>query len=108
MDLLEARFWYEKASKANHFYALFNLAVLYQKGSHGIEKNEEESFRLFALAGMKGYPRAMHNCAFMLQEGMGTRQDMGAAIRWYERAASKGHVDSLVNLAMLLETGTLG
>ena len=57
---------------------------------------------------MQGCAQAQHNMGVMCTEGRGAEQgmpDSAAAVRWYELAAAQGHVDSMVNLALILEQG---
>lgn len=48
---------------------------------------------------------AENSVAIMLEEGVGTIQDIDQAIYWYTRAASRGNSDAIYNLGLLYEQG---
>lgn len=83
----EAIRWWGEASKNGVLNATNNLAVCYRDGL-GIEKDPAKAKGLFIEAATKNFADAQYNLAVMY-EREGNRND---ALRWYEKAASRGHV----------------
>ena len=59
-DLTLAVFWYEQAAKHHHKEALFNLAVLYERGG-AVEANPRKAFSLYRRAALLGDAPAQCN-----------------------------------------------
>lgn len=83
----EAIRWWGEASKNGVLNATNNLAVCYRDGL-GVEKDPVKAKGLFIEAATKNFADAQYNLAVMY-EREDNRED---ALRWYEKAASRGHV----------------
>lgn len=94
-DKSKALFWYRKAAKAQHQEALFNLAILYEKG-----QNHRKAFSLYKRAAESGFAPAQCNLAVSYLEGLGTKQDLAKGIEWMRRAARLGDEKAQYNLGM--------
>ena len=68
---------------------MFNLAVCCKDGI-GMEKNAEESIRLYTAAAELGYVKAQVNLASSYERGDGVPADKEKAIYWYQQAANQG------------------
>lgn len=64
-------------------------------------------YRLALRAARNGHAPAMRIVASALYYGDGVRKDQPAGIRWFERAAGLGDVDSLINLASIAPASPL-
>jgi TPR repeat protein len=59
----------------------------------------------YEKAADKGAAAAMHNLAFLYQEGLGVTQDYGKAREWYEKVAAKGDAGAMNNLGWFYYSG---
>jgi TPR repeat protein len=72
-----------------------DLALLYDRGSEGLEKNLPEAARLYRLAAEQGNPQGQANLATMLDRGEGVVQNHVEAAKWYKLAGKQGPVPLL-------------
>jgi len=56
----------------------------------GLDDADEGLFRVQLAMAEKGDVRAQYYVAEMHEQGLGTRQNLGEAFKWYEKAAEKG------------------
>ena len=56
----------------------------------GLDDADERLFRVQLAMAEKGDVRAQYYLGEMHEQGLGTRQDIGEAFKWYEKAAGKG------------------
>ena len=56
----------------------------------GIDDADERLFRVQLAMAEKGDVRAQYYLGEMHEQGLGTRQNLGEAFKWYEKAAEKG------------------
>jgi TPR repeat protein len=56
----------------------------------GIDDADERLFRVQLAMAEKGDIRAQYYLGEMHEQGLGTRQNLGEAFKWYEKAAEKG------------------
>lgn len=56
----------------------------------GLDDADERLFRVQLAMAEKGDVRAQYYLGEMHEQGLGTRQDLGEAFKWYEKAAEKG------------------
>lgn len=75
------------------------------QGRGGEEEDWERGFELHLRAAERfGMPPAAFNVGTHYFSGRGVEQDMGAAAKWFERAAAAGMTQAMVNLGnMYLE-----
>lgn len=56
----------------------------------GLDDADERLFRVQLAMAEKGDGRAQYYLGEMHEQGLGTRQDLGEAFKWYEKAAEHG------------------
>jgi TPR repeat protein len=56
----------------------------------GLDDADERLFRVQLAMAEKGDVRAQYYLGEMHEQGLGTRQNLGEAFKWYEKAAQKG------------------
>ncbi len=59
-------------------------------GAAGLDDADERLFRVQLAMAEKGDVRAQYYLGEMHEQGLGTRQNLGEAFKWYEKAAEKG------------------
>ncbi len=96
-DLTLAVFWYEQAAKHHHKEALFNLAVLYERGE-GVEANPRKAFALYRRSALLGDAPAQCNLAVCYLDGFGAKPNLAKGIEWMRKAARKGDAKAQFNL----------
>lgn len=72
------------------------MGTLYASGEVG-NRSELElriAAELVRRAAVQGLPAAQYNFGSMNERGTGVRQDLGAALSWYRKAASQGQPDA--------------
>ena len=82
--------------------AQYNVGYCYADGD-GVIQDYAEAFRFFKLAANQGFTEAEFNLGCMYEDGdvVARDSDTAEAIRWYERAAAKGHEKAKDALARL-------
>lgn len=80
--------WYTKAAERGHPEAELALSGWYLTGSEGVLKQSDAEAYLWARrAGNKGLSKAEYAVGYYSEVGIGTKQDIEIAKRWYMRAA---------------------
>ena len=75
-------------------------------GKQGLERDPYKGMELYKYSAEHGDAVAEYNLGLAYDEGIGVEEiDWDKAAYWYERAASKGRTDAMVNLAWLLYHG---
>lgn len=92
-----------RAADAGHAQAFLELAHLYRLGND-VEKDEVKARELYRRAAETGDPGANHDYAYSLFCGLGGERDEDGAMKHYRVAAEAGMVNSMVDLAVGLET----
>ena len=69
--------------------ALFNLALLYEKGE-GVAPDLRKAFSFYKRAAEIGDAPAQCNLGVAYLEGLGTRQNLTEGIKWIRKAAFQG------------------
>ncbi|KAK8893815.1 hypothetical protein M9Y10_022244 [Tritrichomonas musculus] len=64
-----------------------------------ITKEDEDLFETYIIAAKKGDTKNMLKVARDYEKGIGTEQDIGEAIDWYQKAADKGEPEALYKIA---------
>jgi len=94
-----------KAADSGQPAAQYRLAKLYEVGE-GVTQNADMARQLTERAARAGNRIAMHDLALYYAEGRGgVETDLEAAAQWFEKAATRGVVDSQFNLGVLFEMG---
>jgi len=83
-----------------------SLSGWYLTGSEGILKQSDSEAYLWARrAAEKGWPRAEYAVGYYAEVGIGVKQDMDLAKRWYMRAAAQGNKRAMSRLTELKRLG---
>ena len=80
--------WYTKAAEKGHSEAELALSGWYLTGSEGVLKQSDSEAYLWARrAANKGLSKAEYAVGYYAEVGIGVKQDIEFAKRWYMRAA---------------------
>ena len=85
--------------------AQYNLAVAYENGGEGVEKNPSEAVVWFQKAAMQGLAPAEFALGNSYNFGLGVTQDFLKAAEWYRKAVDQGDADAEMYLGQLYEDG---
>lgn len=94
----------KKIAAKNVVAAQFYVAVCYEHGI-GVEKNIEESFKMYRKAAERGLPDAMFQIASFYRDGKAVVQDKTREAEWLQRFSQKGGQNLLPDLIMLYNEG---
>lgn len=83
---------------------LFTIAVSYDLGSRGADKNLTEAVKWYTKAAEQGHISAQYILAMCYDNGDGVTEDKSEAVKWYTKAAEQGHTDAQNGSAWLLHT----
>ena len=103
VDIPKAAKHYRIAADGGNNHAAWRLGVLIDSGK--VKGTLEEAVALFQAAADRGAPTGMVSLAVMQATGRGTRQDFGAAMGNYMRAAKLGHAHGVRGVGVLLFLG---
>ena len=79
----KARFWYEQSIlKNNEKIAMWNLAIIYEKGLGNVAINKKRAFILYLKSAKLGYKKAYKKVASFYIKGIGTEKDLKKAKYW--------------------------
>ena len=82
--------WYTKAAEKGHAEAELALSGWYLTGSEGVLKQSDSEAYLWARrAANKGLSKAEYAVGYYAEVGIGVKQDVEFAKRWYMRAAGE-------------------
>ncbi|HBN9874132.1 sel1 repeat family protein [Pseudomonas aeruginosa] len=81
---------YQMAADRGHYKAMLNLAGLYVRGI-GVAKDEGKAVDLVERAIKLNAPHAFYLMGVMLQQGIGVKQDVRAAMSFFRRSADLGN-----------------
>lgn len=88
VDPRRSIYWYTKAAEKSHSEAELALSGWYLTGSEGVLKQSDSEAYLWARrAANKGLNKAEYAVGYYAEVGIGVKQDMEFAKRWYMRAA---------------------
>ena len=94
---------YEKRVKKGDTYAMIYLAYKYRDGSAGFRRDEVKAFELLQMAADLGSADAIGRFgSWAVNERSTSISDYTKAMKYFEKAAAKGHVLSRTSLAALL------
>lgn len=74
----------------SHLLVLFLSVTSVSAGAAGLEDADERLFQVQLALAMKGDARAQYFLGEMHEQGLGTRQNIDEAFKWYAKAAEKG------------------
>jgi TPR repeat protein len=92
---------YRKSAELGEAGAYFNLGILHQTG-RGVDKDEKEAFRNFLQAGLRGFAAGATQAGSAYRAGAGVTPDPVAAAAWFERAATAGESNAMINIAEMM------
>lgn len=88
VDPRRSIYWYTKAAEKGHSEAELALSGWYLTGSEGVLKQSDSEAYLWARrAANKGLNKAEYAVGYYAEVGIGVKQDVEFAKRWYMRAA---------------------
>ena len=79
------------SARATHFFLfLFLLTPAMPAHSAGLDDADERLFKVQLTMAEKGDTRAQYYLGEMHEQGLGTKQDVDEAFKWYAKAAEQG------------------
>ncbi|CDS12015.1 hypothetical protein LRAMOSA04211 [Lichtheimia ramosa] len=98
--------WYSKAAEQGHLEAELALSGWYLTGAEGIlQQNDQEAYLWALKAAERGYAKAEYAVGYYTETGIGTRQNLEEARKWYMRAAAQNNQRAINRLAQLKKSG---
>ncbi|KAF8558443.1 HCP-like protein [Imleria badia] len=98
--------WYTKAAEKGYSEAELALSGWYLTGSEGVLKQSDSEAYLWARkAANKGLSKAEYAVGYYAEVGIGIKQDMDFAKRWYMRAAAQGNKRAMTRLTEMKRMG---
>uniref|UniRef100_A0A0W0G873 HCP-like protein n=1 Tax=Moniliophthora roreri TaxID=221103 RepID=A0A0W0G873_MONRR len=101
--------WYTKAAEKGDAEAELALSGWYLTGSEGVLKQSDSEAYLWARrAANKGLSKAEYAVGYYAEVGIGIKQDVEFARRWYMRAAAQGNKRAMNRLTEMKRAGSKG
>ncbi|KAG6335224.1 hypothetical protein ID866_3869 [Astraeus odoratus] len=98
--------WYTKAAEKGYSEAELALSGWYLTGSEGVLKQSDSEAYLWARkAANKGLSKAEYAVGYYAEVGIGIKQDIEFAKRWYMRAAAQGNKRAMSRLTEMKRMG---
>ncbi|PAV24407.1 HCP [Pyrrhoderma noxium] len=98
--------WYTRAAEKGDAEAELALSGWYLTGSEGVLKQSDEEAYLWARrAANKGLSTAEYAVGYFSEVGIGVKQDLEMAKRWYMRASAQGNKRAMNRLTELKRMG---
>ncbi|EGN96028.1 hypothetical protein SERLA73DRAFT_112084 [Serpula lacrymans var. lacrymans S7.3] len=98
--------WYTKAAEKGNSEAELALSGWYLTGSEGVLKQSDSEAYLWARrAANKGLNKAEYAVGYYAEVGIGIKQDVEFAKRWYMRAAAQGNKRAMNRLTEMKRMG---
>ncbi|TFK55343.1 HCP-like protein [Heliocybe sulcata] len=98
--------WYTKAAEKGSAEAELALSGWYLTGCEGVLKQSDSEAYLWARrAANKGLSKAEYAVGYYAEVGIGVKQDIEFAKRWYMRAAAQGNKRAMSRLTEMKRTG---
>ncbi|KAG9056337.1 hypothetical protein FS842_010973 [Serendipita sp. 407] len=99
--------WYTKAAERGNADAELALSGWYLTGSEGVlPQSDAEAYLWARRAANKGLAKAEFAVGYYAEQGIGVKQDMEIAKRWYMRAAAQQNKRAMARLTELKRAGT--
>lgn len=96
----ESAKWHEKSSQQGNKKAQFCLAEMYLLGD-GVTKDVDLGMNFLLASAKNGYVFAEYNLGMIYHKGEFVQKNNIEAMKWYQRAADKGHITSYGLLLVL-------
>ncbi|CAK5279516.1 unnamed protein product [Mycena citricolor] len=107
MDPRRSIAWYTKAAEKGDPEAELALSGWYLTGSENVLKQSDSEAYLWARrAANKGLSKAEYAVGYYAEVGIGIKQDVEFAKRWYMRAAAQGNKRAMNRLTEMKRMGT--
>ncbi|KAG0174171.1 hypothetical protein DFQ28_004662 [Apophysomyces sp. BC1034] len=98
--------WYSKAAEQGHLEAELSLSGWYLTGTEGIlRQNDAEAYLWARKAADRGYAKAEYAVGYYTETGIGIRQNLDEAKKWYMRAAAQNNQRAMQRLTELKKYG---
>lgn len=98
--------WYTKAAEKGYAEAELALSGWYLTGSEGVLKqSDSEAYLWGRKAANKGLSKAEYAVGYYAEVGIGIKQDIEFAKRWYMRAAAQGNKRAMNRLTEMKRMG---
>lgn len=98
--------WYTKAAEKGYAEAELALSGWYLTGSEGVLKQSDSEAYLWARkAANRGLSKAEYAVGYYAEVGIGIKQDIEFAKRWYMRAAAQGNKRAMNRLTEMKRAG---
>ncbi|KNZ64449.1 hypothetical protein VP01_1028g3 [Puccinia sorghi] len=99
--------WYTKAAERGDAESELALSGWYLTGSEGVLRQSDSEAYLWARrAASKGLPKAEYAVGYYAEVGIGVKQDIEEAKRWYMRAATNKNKRAMQRLTELKKMGS--
>ncbi|KAJ1912368.1 hypothetical protein IWQ60_009695 [Tieghemiomyces parasiticus] len=100
--------WYTRAAEQGDAEAELALSGWYLTGSEGIlQQSDTEAYLWARKAADKGLAKAEYAIGYYTETGIGVKQDLEEARRWYMRSAAQGHKRAMNRLTELKRMGSV-
>ena len=100
-DAPQARMLTERAARAGHRIAMYDLALYYIEGKGGVDVDLSVAAQWFEKAAQFGMTDAQYNLAVLYERGTGVPADPAEAYSWYAIAGGQGDQDAARRAAQL-------
>lgn len=90
-DVEQAFNLFDRAARLGDLDAKHDLAVMIMNPPSGVEANPRYAASLFKEGAQAGNVNCMNSYARCLWEGAGVHKDQDEALKWFRKAAAKGH-----------------
>ncbi|KAJ1962076.1 hypothetical protein H4R35_007387, partial [Dimargaris xerosporica] len=100
--------WYTRAAEQGNPEAELALSGWYLTGADNIlPQSDTEAYLWARKAADKGLAKAEYAVGYYAESGIGVKQDMDEAKRWYMRSAAQGHKRAMGRLTELKRAGSV-
>ncbi|KAL0082070.1 hypothetical protein F4703DRAFT_1739318 [Phycomyces blakesleeanus] len=98
--------WYSKAAEQGNMEAALALSGWYLTGADGIlQQSDSECYLWARKAADHGFSKAEYAVGYYTESGIGVRQHIDEAKKWYMRAAAQGNRRAMQRLTELKNNG---
>ena len=104
-DSYQAVEWYQKAAAQDDPKALLYLGTFYEYNGYGLEKNTQETIRLWRKAAELGLKEAQFTLGNCYWYGTYLEADKSEAIKWYRKSAQQLYSLAIERMNELNEWG---
>lgn len=99
-DKQKALYWMDRAAKGKDAAVQYKIGRLFETGEI-YPQDHKKAFEHYLLSAKSGDPYGTVNLSVMYLQGKGVKQNINEGIKWAEKAAKNGFVNSQINLALL-------